>query len=240
MLRSVRDLEAYAVGATDGETGHVKDFYFDDRAWVVRYLVVDAGTWLSSRQVLISPISIGRPDPAERSLHVWLTKDQVKNSPLVDTDKPVYRQHGAPLIRVERGNDRALPDIDRNNCIDDDPHICSCRELMTYDIHATDGDIGRVDDVLIDDQGWAIRYLVVGIGHGSGSHRSLVAWQWIEQVSWSDAAVGLKMNRQAIENAPPYESIAQLEHGAEARLHDHYGERGYWADESMLKAETRV
>ena len=62
MLRSIKDLEGYAVGATDGTIGHVEDFYFDDRAWVVRYLVVEAGAWLSSRKVLISPIAIGRPD----------------------------------------------------------------------------------------------------------------------------------------------------------------------------------
>ena len=93
MLRSIKDLEGFAVGATDGTIGHVKDFYFDDRAWIVRYLVVDAGAWLSSRKVLISPISIGRPDWAERLLHVSITKEQVRQSPDIDTDKPVSRQH---------------------------------------------------------------------------------------------------------------------------------------------------
>ena len=49
MLRSVKNLEGYAIGGTDGEIGHAKDFYFDDRAWVVRYLVVDAGTYHAQR-----------------------------------------------------------------------------------------------------------------------------------------------------------------------------------------------
>jgi uncharacterized protein YrrD len=85
MLRSMNDLEGYAIRATDGTIGHVKDFYFDDQAWVIRYLVVDTGTWLSSRKVLISPIAIGRPDWAEQVLPVSITKEQVKNSPDVDT-----------------------------------------------------------------------------------------------------------------------------------------------------------
>ena len=71
----------------------MKDFYFDDLAWVVRYLVVETGSWLSSRKVLISPIAIGHPDWAERVLPVSITKEQVKNSPDIDTDKPVSRQH---------------------------------------------------------------------------------------------------------------------------------------------------
>ena len=93
MLRSMKNLEDYAIRATDGIIGHVKDFYFDDEAWVIRYLVVDTGTWLSSRKVLISPISIGHPDWTDRVLPVSITKEQVKNSPDIDTQKPVSRQH---------------------------------------------------------------------------------------------------------------------------------------------------
>ena len=93
MLRSMKNLEDYAIRATDGIIGHVKDFYFDDEAWVIRYLVVDTGTWLSSRKVLISPIAIGRPDWTVRVLPVSITKEQVKNSPDIDTQRPVSRQH---------------------------------------------------------------------------------------------------------------------------------------------------
>ena len=64
MLRSMSDLQGYAIAATDGDIGHVTDFYFDDEAWVIRFLVVDTGSWLSSRKVLISPIAIGHPKPA--------------------------------------------------------------------------------------------------------------------------------------------------------------------------------
>jgi len=93
MLRSMKDLEDYALGATDGTIGHVKDFYFDDEAWVIRYLVVETGRWLSSRKVLISPIAIGNPNWVDRILPVSITKEQVKNSPDIDTAKPVSRQH---------------------------------------------------------------------------------------------------------------------------------------------------
>jgi hypothetical protein len=93
MLRSVRDLQTFRIGASDGTIGSVRDFYFDDEAWVIRYLVVDTGGWLGGREVLISPFSIGTPDWVEQILPVSITKEQVKHSPIIDTDKPVSRQH---------------------------------------------------------------------------------------------------------------------------------------------------
>jgi sporulation protein YlmC with PRC-barrel domain len=98
MLRSVKELDGLAVEATDGTIGRVKDVYFDDAAWVVRYLVVETGSWLSSRKVLISPISMGRPDWAAKTLPVSITREQVKSSPDIDTERPVSRQHEAEYL----------------------------------------------------------------------------------------------------------------------------------------------
>lgn len=93
MLRSTKNLVDYVIRATDGTVGHVKDFYFDDERWVIRYLIVDTGTWLSSRKVLISPVALGEPDWTEKVFPVSITTAQVKDSPNIDTDKPVTRQH---------------------------------------------------------------------------------------------------------------------------------------------------
>lgn len=98
MLRNVNDLKNFQISATDGVIGHVKDFYFDDDAWTVRYLVVDTGTWLSSRQVLISPIAVRHPNWLARTLGVAITQDQVKNSPNVDTHQPVSRQNEVQVM----------------------------------------------------------------------------------------------------------------------------------------------
>jgi uncharacterized protein YrrD len=92
MLRNVKDLEGFKIEATDGDLGSVKDFYFDDAAWVLSYLVADTGGWLG-REVLISPYSFGLPDFDSRTIPVNITKEQVQHSPVIDTDKPVSRQH---------------------------------------------------------------------------------------------------------------------------------------------------
>lgn len=93
MLRNLLDLHKFAIRATDGDIGHVVDFYFDDQDWVVRYLVVETGSWLSSRKVLISPRSVGQPDWQGKAFPVSLTREQIEHSPDIDTDKPVSRQH---------------------------------------------------------------------------------------------------------------------------------------------------
>ena len=84
MLRSMKDLEGYSIGATDGQVGHVTDFYFDDDAWVIRYLVVETGSWLSSKKVLISPMSIRRPNWPARALEVAITREQIRHSPDIE------------------------------------------------------------------------------------------------------------------------------------------------------------
>jgi hypothetical protein len=240
MLRSMNDLEGYAIRAIDGTIGHVKDFYFDDQAWVIRYLVVDTGTWLSSRKVLISPIAIGRPDWAEQVLPVSITKEQVKNSPDVDTDKPVSRQHeidyfgyyGYPFYwggagiwggglypdmmmpdyvgfeSTPQGEDQEGEGAHAAQHQHDDPHLRSCKAVMDYHIEATDGDIGHVQGMLVDEETWAIQYLIVNTSNWWLGHQVLIAPQWIKDVSWSDATVSLNLTRQAVKEAPLYNSAA--------------------------------
>ena len=99
MLYRVEHLRGYAIQATDGEIGRVDDLLFDDRSWTVRYLVADAGGWLSSRRVLIGTASLEHPDPVGLKLPVTLTREKVQESPSIDADAPVTRQQEELLSR---------------------------------------------------------------------------------------------------------------------------------------------
>jgi len=274
MLRSMNDLENYAIRATDGIIGHVKDFYFDDEAWVIRYLVVDTGSWLSSRKVLISPIAIGHPNWAEKVLPVSITKEQVTDSPPIDTEKPVSRQHevrylgyyGYPsywggtelwgggaypsMMMTGYGGFVATPHAPRPEAQeayaraqaaqhrDDDIHLRSCKAVVDYHIEATDGDIGHVQGLLVDEEIWAIRYMVVDTSNWWLGHKVLVAPQWIKEVSWPDATVSVDLTRQAVKDAPPYDPAEQLDRKQETGIYEHYGRPGYWAGEGKREAAT--
>src|SRR5665213_242757 len=253
MLRSVKDLTGYAISATDGVIGDVDDFYFDDEDWAIRYLIVVTGGWLSGRHVLISPIAIGDPDWMDRRLPVALTKAQVEHSPDIDTQKPVSRQHEAAYFGYYEyprywggfglwglggypGSQTAEPRIDNDmkprvtstRTSDDDCHLRSCRVIIGCHIHATDGDIGHVTNLLVDDHTWAIRYLVVATGHWWSGHHVLVAPPWIETVSWPDARVSVDVTRQAVKDAPSYDPEAQFSREQERGLYEHHGRRDYW------------
>lgn len=260
MLRSMAELEDYAIRATDGIVGHVKNFYFDDTSWVIRYLVVDTGTWLTGRKVLISPISIGQPDWNEKVLPVSLTKQQLENSPDIDTHKPVSRQHeidyfgyfGYPFYWGGAGlwGEGILPNtlmpspVGLNEPLtsdqpdaehaadtahhDEDAHLQSCKAVMDYHLQAIDGDIGHVQGCLVDEDTWAIRYFIVDTSNWWLGHQVLIAPQWIQNVSWSDATVSVNLTQQSVKNAPPYDPTVELDREQEMNIHKHYDRPGYW------------
>ncbi len=276
MLRTLDGLHDYTIGAVDGVVGHVKDLYLDDEAWVVRYLVVDTDRWLFGRKVLISPMAIGEPDWTGRLLPVSITQEQVKDSPEIDTAKPVTRQHeleysdyyGYPRYwggssfwgggiypglmlpgYGSFGNPRAIPEQTRNAEARaeqrrddiDDAHLRSGKAITGYHIHASDGDIGHVSGMLIDDRTWAVRYLIVDTSNWWIGHQMLVAPQWIKSVSWADQSVSVKLTRQAVKDAPAFEPTGNLTREEEARLYQHYGRSGYWvADEKSATEKSHV
>ena len=276
MLRDMNDLDGYAVNARDGTIGKVRDFYFDDEAWAVRYLIVDTGSWLSSRKVLISPMSMGKLDPNGKVLPVSITMEQVKNSPNIDTDKPVSRQHeleylgyynypiywggagmwggGAyPGMVAGVGFDAASAEYRQARPQDEhaqpvqgqrethDTHLRSCKGIMKYDIEASDGDLGHVHGMLLDDETWAVRYLIVDTSNWWLGHKALIAPQWIREMRWSDKTVKLNLTRQAIKDAPQYDPAITVNRDREALLYKHYDRPGYWAGEGQQqKPQSRV
>jgi sporulation protein YlmC with PRC-barrel domain len=263
MLRNSQYLEGCAIAATDGVIGEVKDLYFDDEAWVIRYLVVSTGTWLLNRKVLISPYSIGQPRLARKSLPAALTMEQVRNSPDVDTDKPISRQYEMQYLKYYRYpsywgstglwgvgvNPNLLPMNSGINWSAEeyrraevareesgrrehyDSHLRSCNAVMKYHIHATDGDIGHVNALLVDDDTWAIRYLIVQTSNWWLGHEVLIAPQWIADVDWYDSKVSINLTRQAVKDAPRYDASVTLDREQEAGIHEHYRRAGYWAVE---------
>jgi len=259
MLRSVKDLQGYAIGASDGDIGQVDDLYFDDESWVLRYLAVDTGTWLPGRRVLISPISLGHPDWMVQRLPVTLTRERVKHSPDIDTQKPVSRQYEADYFRyygypyywggMGMWGMGAYPgyltsasvvqaDMDARSAAAkasheaDDCHLRSCQAVTGHHIEATDGEIGHVEDFLLDDETWAIRYIVVNTSNWWLGHKVLVAPRWIRSVSWLEGKVAVDLTRQAVKDAPPYDPVAHLDRQQEMGIHEHYGRPGYWTTDT--------
>jgi hypothetical protein len=242
MLRSMKDLEGFSLGATDGVIGRVRDFYFDDEAWVIRYLIVETGDKREDRRVLISPIGIGPPDWTQRIFPVSITRDQVRGSPDIDTDKPVSRQQEMGYLGYYGyGNYWGgsglwgagfYPDILQGGLArqtaskehaHDDHHLRSGNDVMRYYVHASDGDIGHVQGFLVDDGSWAIRYLIVNTSNWWLGHEVLVAPEWISAVSWAESTVAVDLSREAVKSSPIYDAKQSLDREQESAIHAHYG-----------------
>jgi len=250
MLYRMEKLIGMSIAASDGEVGKVKDVYFDDQRWAARYLVVQTGSWLDDRKVLISPYVITGIDWILRVVQVDLTMDKVKTSPSFNTNKPVSRQHemelsgyygfpyywsgalqwgetlypmvptGAPARINEALPGRAeLPA---------DQHLRSAREVTSYHIQATDASIGHLEDFLVDEESWAIRYLVVDTRNWWPGKHVVIPPQWISRLDWDEMRVHVDVTRDAVQHAPEYDPTLELSRTNEASLYRHYERAGYW------------
>jgi sporulation protein YlmC with PRC-barrel domain len=208
MLRTLDGMLGSSIVAKDGEIGRVYNVFFDDRSWAVRYLVVETGSLLTRRRVLITPAALGRPDWAEKTIPVLLTKEQVQNCPDVDADRPVSRQQELGMVRhygvveylsVEPPvvlTDLPVADSEAAPRATGDPHLRSAKEVAGYQVAASDAPLGGVTDFVIDDEGWAIPDLVVHVDSLPDSQRAVVPTRWVSGVSWEDQRVLLNRPRE--------------------------------------------
>jgi hypothetical protein len=247
MLRHAKHLERYELRARDGKIlGQVDDFFFDDRHWMTRYLVVDTGSWLNSRKVLISPASVGRVEWTDKLISVNLTQEEICRSPSIDAAQPVTREQetalsnhyqwpvywgaadvglGMPLSPPLLAADFARPETSASRAVApsrEDHSLRSVRAVRGHTIEATDGDIGHVEDFLIDDRSWELRYMIVDTRNWWVGKQVVVAPQWIEHVGWNEARVRVELSRHAIRSSPAYDPERPLTPDYAGQLHDHY------------------
>jgi len=252
MLYSTTTLKGYTLHSLDGEIGKAKQFFFDDHHWTIRYLIADTGGWLTGRKVLISPHALASVNNKEKTISINLTKKQIEGSPSLSSNKPVSRQYeesyygyyGWPAYWVGSymwGNypyivhDKQDFGVSSHGEKSSDPNLRSTYDVSGHAIQATDGEIGHVEDFIIDDKTWAIRYLIIDTKNWWPGKKVLVSPQWIDRVSWSEKKVFVNLLCENIRQSPEYTEESLLTRDYEIRLHQYYKRRGYWADEPADK-----
>jgi sporulation protein YlmC with PRC-barrel domain len=248
MLIKAKTLRGYKLDATDGEIGKVKEFYFDDEYWAVRYLVADTGNWLTDRQVLISPYALGFVNKETEYISINLNKKQIENSPSLDSDKPVSRQfeenynvffgwpsywRGTSMWGYYSYIMRDSKDWKEINGQEKprDPHLRSINDVSGNHVSANDGEIGHIEDFIIDDETWAIRYLIIDTQNFWAGKKVLISPQWIDFASWEDLKVNVNLSRESIRQSPEYSEEMLLTRNYETQLHNYYNRNVYWSEE---------
>jgi sporulation protein YlmC with PRC-barrel domain len=263
MLRPATEIRGLTIHATDGEIGSVQDLFFDDDRWTVRYVVVDTGTLLPGRRVLVSPLAVTGADWDARRLDVRLTRAQVGDSPDIETERPVSRQEqrrqerayhdyygwpyywggvglwgamnlpaalmgpAAAWVPDARPADPTEAAVREDEAAGGDRHLRSVAEVTGYRIEATDGEIGHVEDFLVDDESWAVRYMVVDTSNWWVGRKVLVAPDWIREIRWADQRVRVDLTRDAVKAAPAYDPTVPLDRALEERLWRSHGREGH-------------
>ena len=255
MLLAGTSLKGFAIHAEDGKLGKVSDFLFDDRTWKLRWLVVDTIGWLSGRLILLHPSVIGMPDFVRQEVQVRLTKAQIEAGPNMREDAPVSRKMedqlygyygwssmwggsgyftaypdatGMPLNPATPYGDLAVAEpFDPPRPSEGDRDLRSLVEITGYDVHATDGMIGHIKDVLIDDADWSIRYLIVDTRNWWPGKHVLVSPYAVKNISWSTQQVEVALTREAVKASPSWDPADIIDREYETRLHRHYGWAGY-------------
>jgi len=245
MLYKAKALEGYKLEGYDGTIGTVVEFYFDDRHWAIRYLIADTGDWLVDRKVLISPYALVDVNQNEQHISINLTKKQIEKSPLLHSDKPVSQQFeqeyfgyyewpmywagpfmwGAYpyIVRGGKNWEGASPAGEKEW----DPHLRSTHEVSSYHIQAADGELGHVEDFIIDDETWAIRYLVISTHNWWPGKKVLISPLWITRVSWNESKVFVKLPREIIKESPEYTDESRVTRDYERELNHYYHRHGY-------------
>jgi hypothetical protein len=198
-------------------------------------MVADTGNWLSDRSVLLSTTTLGAPDWEARVFPVRLTMEQVEKSPPISADEPVSRQmevdlHGyyswPPYWNAAAYVAAAQANADKKRR--GDPHLRSTREVIGYHIHATDEQIGHVDDFIVEDEAWVMRYMVVDTRNWLPGKKVLVAPQWTASVDWVGRQVNVDLDKETIEKGPEFDPSLPVNREYEVRLYDYYGRPHYW------------
>jgi uncharacterized protein YrrD len=202
-MHTLEALSGGSVLATDGEIGHVRNFLFDDRTWIVRYVVVDVRSWMSRHDVLIAVSALDEPTWASPFFRANLTREQVRNSPDVDSEKPVARQQEIamreyygwptwtklnfelPPISLPAGRD--FPARASAN-----GHLRSVNDLTGYAVWSDGRDVGRLENFIVDKSSWHLGYLDVKTGNWLYSHALLIPTPWVKNISWADHRVNLR------------------------------------------------
>ncbi len=221
MLRSADHLREFHLHARDGNIGYIDDLLFHDDQWKVRYVVVDTSQWLPGRKVLLIPEVLGSPNDKDKLVSTEFTREQVGGSPDIDTDQPVSRQMEIDLFEYYGWSaywggghggftTPVMADVDPEKqelsgaTPPGDPHLRSVRAVERYSIEAEDGPIGHVEDFVVDDVDWTVRYLVADTRKWLPGRHVIIAIESIERIHWKGRLVAVRLSKEQVKNSPAY------------------------------------
>lgn len=258
MLRKLQNLKGFTIHGKDDDLGKVEDFYFDQHRFVLRYIVVDTGSWLKNEQTLISTNAFKQVNYEQKEILVDLTSDELEEAPSLEKNRsvskvmeekivkhfdwPIYWTspltsdgpaiQAGSIIRENLFNFDDLTDEEKRAEEEEiESNLRSFNEVRGYHIQAEDKEFGHLEDLFVDEENWVIRYLLIDTRNILPGKDVLIAPEWLQNISWNQEKIFVSKTKKEIKNAPEYkeEKAGYLVHrDYEQKLYDHYDEIKYW------------
>lgn len=246
MLRSAKKVIGYGIQATDGKIGNVVDLTVGARDWRIRHVIVDTGNWLPGARVLLSTESMEPPDWWSGKLPVQLDRDQVRAAPglgadVADITTPaqlgnLHAHFGwstfwpaGPVINPGVYEREVVAPSVKETVRNESARVAyTVAEISGYDVRARDGEIGDVKDLIMEDEDWKVRYLVVGTGKWLPGKKVLLSTDWIEMCDWGESSVLVDVARASVKECPEFDPSEPVNRRVEERLYDFHGRPRYW------------
>ena len=257
MLKNLKKIINFKILARDSNDlfGKVKDVYFDDEKWTVRYLEVDTGKWLSERLTLVSPYNVIEVDWEEGVVWVNLSRKQVEAGPKSELHMPITRHfetqynthyglpdywtsgYGVEIDGLWAGHYFPhLPErldtykFQNDDQINLDQHMRSMNEVLGYHIQAVgDDNFGSINDFILEEDTWAIRYIVIDTHKFLPlGKKILFSPAWVNKFDWNRKKLATDFHRKVIESCPSYDPQIPIENLIEESLFSHFGRSGDW------------
>jgi uncharacterized protein YrrD len=216
MLYPIRALTGFKLRPFDGEMGSIEDFCFDREQWRVRYILAGTRSWMLGRTVLISPASLGQILWNQRVVQVMLTREQIERSPSTN-EAPLTRTTEAELARHYNwpsywtaGAAKSPPAMpgpgpQEHTEPSEASRLLSVAEVIGLHVHATDGSIGHIDDLVFDELDWTIRFLVVDTRNWWPGQKVLLTPAQVTGLEPRAERLDTPLSREQIRHAPPYD-----------------------------------
>lgn len=229
-------MTSYTVLATDGEAGKIDDLYFDEKTWGTAYAAVRIGSRIGGRRVFLPPTALGKPDWEREEFPVAYSKRQVMNSPDFAICLQAFREDerrdrneswipiwmpspdvglGIMMLVNSEGSDKRLQN---SSLEEDDPHLRSANAVMGCRVHATDGTIGHVSDLLVDDSTWTVCYLVVSTSRWMPRRRVLITPQSVNTISRVEGLVYVDLTIRKLKSSLLHDSPMSTSQGTRGEV----------------------
>lgn len=218
MIRSYNNLKDKRLRAVDKEIGVLRDFYFDDISWKLPYFTIELD--LSKKNILVPIAILSCFDGISLNLELTAGELQCGLDQSSISQMSVRKTYQDRILCDRNDLDRiiepmpilVMPESDGLVFISsNNPHLRNCSKLLSYDFCGIDGNLGKIQDLLIDDSTWQIRSLIAKVNGICAHQEKVFSPKVVDEVNLAHEMVKANVSKKQALMRPTFDSDRHLD-----------------------------